>query len=226
MAGFGLFLLIAISHPVLALSPTVSVTPTVTQLPTVSEDEVRDSLQERLRKAAEEKTSQAKEIIESSKRRAVIGTLKDITSNTISITVKDGSLKQVTLSDQSTIIRNGKSATRSDLVLGDYVIAMGYPAENDVLDGRRIIALDKPTKRIERRIFVGTVSDINAKSRSFSVDIERAIELGGTEHVGISVPKTIDLDISSLKVEQKVVIIAIPDAKDKSSFILKALKAL
>src|SRR3990167_10348302 len=58
-------------------TPTVKPTKTVSPTPTISEEEVKNSLQERLKKAAQEKGEAADQVLGAKNKLAVVGKLSD-----------------------------------------------------------------------------------------------------------------------------------------------------
>lgn len=205
-----------------AQAPSATVTPE----PTISDSDIRNSLQDRLKKAAEEKSDVASQILGTNQKRAVVGTLKDLTNNTLTIQLKTGATKLAALTDKTVFVRKGKTVTQSDLVIGDYTIAMGYINGNNILETRRVVSIDAPTEQPERKIALGTVTEVDKKHASFTVSSERAAELGGAEVLTIVVTKTSDLDVSKLEINSKLIVVAIPDTKTPTAFSLKAYKIL
>lgn len=205
-------------------SPTVA--PTTSLQPTVSEVEVRESLQDRLRRAAEDKTDEAKKILGSSDRRAIVGTLKDLSSNTLTIQLKNGGTRMSSIGESAVVLRQGKAAKLEDLAIGDYVIAMGYLTTGDVLDARRVVAVDKPTSQPARMTLVGTISSVNEKSASLKVASARPAELGGAEDFEVNVSKTANFEIASAAEGTKILIVGILSSKDPHSLTAKAIKLI
>lgn len=203
----------------LSPTPTIPITPE----PTISDSDIRESLQDRLKKAAEEKSDVASQILGANQKRAAVGTLKDLTNNTLTIQLKDGGTKLAALTDKTVFIRKGKTVSQSDLVIGDYTIAMGYINGNNILEARRVVSVETPTERPARKIAIVMVTDVNTKKKSFTATADRPAELGGPETLTITVPKASDLDLSKLEANMKLVIVALTDDKT-SSLTLKAYK--
>lgn len=212
--------------PTPSVSGKPSPTPAVTLQPTVSATDIRESLQDRLRKAAEEQSGVAGQIFNTNEKRAIVGTLKDLTNNTLTIQLKAGGTKLAALTEKTVFVRKGKTAPQSDLVIGDYTIAMGYMNGNNLLEARRVVAVEKPTERTPRKIFIGTVTAVDAKRKSFTVVSDRPAELGGPETLSVIVSKSIDIDLSKLKADMKMIIVGVPDEKTPSSLTLTAYKTL
>lgn len=76
------------------------------------------------------------------KGTSYIGTITDISSGTIQTKGKNGEILQISLSDDTTYINTLKKNAEvkiTDLAIGDYIVAMGFPASNRVLDTKRIL---------------------------------------------------------------------------------------
>jgi hypothetical protein len=110
---------------------------------------------ETIRQKVEEKVNQ---VLKSP--RAYIGTVTDISETTIQInkfvfkpeSEKSGEILQISTGDD-TVFVSSKTSTRNikrtDLAIGDFIIAMGYKNGNSVLEAKRISVIDTPqlTKR-------------------------------------------------------------------------------
>lgn len=227
VSGFILAAAVAFaSTPTPSASDKSSPTPAATPQPTISDTDIRESLQDRLRKAAEEKSDVANQIFSAKQKRAIVGTLKDLTNNTLTIQLKAGGTKLAALTDKTVFVRKGKTVSQSDLVIGDYTIAMGYMNGNNLLEAKRVVAVEKPTERPPRKIFIGTVTTVDAKRKSFTVVSDRPAELGGPETLSVTVSKSIDIDLSKLTADTKIIIVALPNEKTPSSLTLTAYKTL
>ncbi len=76
------------------------------------------------------------------KGTSYIGTITDISSGTIQTKGKNGEILQISLSDDTTYINTLKKNAEvklTDLAIGDYIVAMGFPTSNRVLDTKRIL---------------------------------------------------------------------------------------
>lgn len=140
---------------ILAQSPTPATSPSPTATPKAKEDQATksatDEVRERVRKKIENLVK---------KPRAVVGTLAEITDSTLEITVKGGKQAMVATSKETSYVRvsKGKRAEIKfeELVIGDFVVAMGYRNGNNVLEARRVIAYDK-SPLSARRVVYGIV---------------------------------------------------------------------
>src|SRR3989338_5772245 len=133
-------------------SPSASPTPA---------KEIIESAQERLKRAVQEDGDKAKKILDAKQRRALIGKIKDITSSAITIQLKNGSTRMAAISDQTVIMRNGKSAKTNEMAIGDFIIAMGYGNSRDNFDAKRVIGQNAEPESRNPKILFGKVGKIN-----------------------------------------------------------------
>ncbi|MBI2309435.1 hypothetical protein HYU89_00880 [Candidatus Collierbacteria bacterium] len=196
-------------------SPTPSASPTPAK-------EIIESAQERLKKAVQEKSDEAKKVLGAKNRIALIGKIKDITSSAITIQLKSGSTRMAAITDQTVILRNGKSAKPNELAIGDFIIAMGYADVRDSLDAKRVVASTIEPESRKTKIIWGKVTKINPDKNTFSITTNRPAELGGTEAIELSAVKTA-VDLTKLNLENKIIVITIPGKTDKQQ-VAKAVK--
>lgn len=207
-----------------AATPTISTSLSTT--PTISEFDIRDSLQDRLKKAAEAESDTVAQILGASQKKALVGTLKDLTNNTLTVHIKNGGTTLAGITETTTFIRKGKTVKQGDLVIGDFFIVMGYMNGNNLLDAKRVIVVDSPTQRPVRKIVIGTVTEISMKKKSFMATVGRPAELGGPETITVVIPKASDLDLSDLELQSRLLIVALANEKTPPTFTLQAHKIL
>lgn len=116
-----------------------------------SSPSIRDAVREKVREKIEE-------IIK--KPRAVVGTLTEITDSTLEIKTLKDELAQVATHEETTYVRIARGRRMEvdfeDLVLGDFIIAMGFRNGNDVLEAERIVTYDT-SPIVRRRAVYGEV---------------------------------------------------------------------
>jgi hypothetical protein len=192
----------------------------------VSEEEVIESLQERLKRAAEEKSEEAEEILSSPTKTAVVGKLTDIANETLTIETREEAEELVASNEDTTFVRGGKTVKLQDIQIDDFVIAMGYRNGNEVLEAKRVVATTKPQDRPQRTILLATVAEINIKNKTLTVTDTKPVELGGTDTYTIIVPKSSDFDFDELEENTKLIITALPDKNDEFSLTLRTYKII
>jgi hypothetical protein len=183
-----------------------------------------DSAQERLRKAVQEKAEEAKKVLDAKQRRALIGKIKDITSIGLTIQLKNNSTRMAAITDQTVIMRNGKTAKPKEMAIGDFVIAMGFTDARDNFDAKRVIGQNTEPESRNAKIIFGTVGKINLDKKTFSVITNRPAELGGLETIELSPFKT-SVDLTKLNPENKILVISLP-GKTGQPQIAKAVRII
>ena len=211
-----------------AVTPQASSTPTktFTPSPTISEEDVKESLRDRLKRAIDEKSDEAQQVLGQRERRAILGTLKDRTDSTLTVTTKSEETRFAATTENTTFVKKGKTVTASDAALGDYLIVMGYPGERDVLDARRVVITDGPTDRDTERVLRGTVAKVNQKLKIFELTAPRPAELGGPEILSVSLVKKSTLDVSEIADGDTVVVVGTQTDTHKPNLALLKFKVV
>lgn len=224
----GVTLLLAIPAHAVTVAPTASPTSVRTRppSPTISEEEVKESLRDRLKRAIDEKSDEAQQTLSKRQRRALVGTLKDLTDSTLTLTIKTRETRFAAISDDTAFVKKGKTVTANDAALGDYLIVMGYPGERDILDARRVVITDGPTSRDTERVALGTVLKAKPKLKTFELTVPRPAELGGPEVLSVSLPKKTTLDISEIADGNTLIVVGTQVDKNKPSLTLLAFKVV
>ena len=101
---------------------------------------------------------------------AYLGTVTDISEETLQIKSNGGEILQVATSPETTFVKTGKTAKEIkfvDIAIGDFIVAMGYKNGNNVLDTKRILVTDAPTptsrKAIYAQVATANKKDLTAK---------------------------------------------------------------
>jgi len=116
-----------------------------------------DSIRERV----EQKVSQA---LKSPK--ALLGTVTDISENTLQIKSSGGEIEQISVSADTSALAMGKTNKEvkvTDVAIGDYIVAMGFMNGNGVLDTKRIL-ITSPDEATNRLAIFAKVSKDNNTS--------------------------------------------------------------
>lgn len=120
-----------------------------------------------------------------------VGTITDISSGAIQIKSDKGGILQIaTTSDTS-------YANKTDLAIGDYIVAMGFPAVNKVLDAKRILTTSpivenkiEVTKITIEKLSKTKINDITLPKKWFGpnvkdLEIGQEIYVVGTKENGV-----------------------------------------
>lgn len=77
------------------------------------------------------------------KPKAYLGTVTDIADSTIQVKTAGGEIRQISANkDEVAVVKTGttnKIVKFTDIAIGDFIVAMGYKNENQVLDTQRIL---------------------------------------------------------------------------------------
>ena len=161
MRKFLIFFLIVLNlllaaFDVNAATPSPEVTPEASQEEAVMGEkvkEIRDAIKEKVR----EKIEEAKR----GPKRAFVGEISQIADNTLKLENRQGN-REVQIDTEAAIIGLKRETLQfEDLQPDDFVIAMGYLSEENVLLARRIVLRPKPKPR-QREVAFGLVTDISA----------------------------------------------------------------
>lgn len=100
--------------------------------------------------------------------KAYLGTVTDITSETLQIKTPEGQIRQISAQKSTTVIKvaTGKEAVSAvkltDIAIGDFVVGMGYKNGNNILEAERIL-ITEPVKPLLISAFSGQASKITKK---------------------------------------------------------------
>lgn len=98
---------------------------------------------------------------------AYIGTVTDISETTIQIKNDSGDIQQIQTADDTTYVNttgsSAKSVSFKDVAIGDFITAMGYVNQTNVLDSKRILVMEALTSP-DRVAYLGQISTIEGKT--------------------------------------------------------------
>ncbi len=154
----GLFTITSVYGATPSTTPAASPSATVEETP---KQQVIDSMKERLAtKVAELRQVQ---------KKAIVGTVKDISVSTITVETKTSDVK-IELADQIKVFQNIKgkrtALTTDDISQGDMIVVFGdYDTTLDVLNAKVIIIQDPLPARVS-----GAITDVDKKNYTVSVE--------------------------------------------------------
>lgn len=121
------------------------------------------------------------------KPKAYLGTVTDITEGSIQIKSDSSEIKQISALEESITVINSKQKNKevklSDIAIGDYIVAMGYPTSisgngaSQVLSAQRILITDP----VEDPGIVSNITKVEAKTAK-DMDI-KVLGSGETEKI-------------------------------------------
>jgi hypothetical protein len=158
--------------PTFAASPSPSVKPSPSVSPSpssspVSEAEATENLKKRLQESLDLESTPTSP----SKARAYVGIVKDVIKDTIIMEDKDGK-KDIKLQEDTTIVRSpaGTAIKPENIRIDDYIIAIGYPGETDILLGKRLIVSAEEIKPPAKVSALGVVTKIGKNSLTIKLE--------------------------------------------------------
>lgn len=154
--------------PVRAVSPTSTPTTTPTEAPQGSIEEKIQEIREEVKKKVREKIEETKKGM----KAAYVGEVTDITDSTLTLNTSRGERSVMVATDTVIIGKGSKKLALKDLEIGNFVLAMGYLADNNLLEAKRIVVSAKP-KLIVREVAFGKVTDISPDEKILTVKNEK-----------------------------------------------------
>lgn len=143
----------------------VSVSPILAQ-ESATDSAVTENLKKRLQESLG--TEESSPI---SLARGYVGMVKDIIKSTVIMEDKDGK-KDILLSADTVILRApGNTVIKPENIrIDDYIIAMGYPDENEILSGRRVIVSVDPIAPPPKTSGLGTIVKMTKSTITMNVN--------------------------------------------------------
>ncbi len=160
------------SLPTQAASPS----PSPVSSDSASAEQVTENLKKRLQTSLETQLDTPE-----STALAYIGVIKDVIKDTLIIQDKDGK-KDVKLQDDTTILRSPGNALikPENIRLGDYIIAIGYPSDDGILLGHRLIVSADSITPPAKTSGLGTIRELSNSSLTLKIgDQEQILGITG-----------------------------------------------
>jgi hypothetical protein len=199
-------------------SPILTTTPVSSPSSVLEENvaEVRNALKE----AVKNKINEIKDKIE---KKSYVGNILEITDSAIVITNFRGK-QRIRILEDSTIINALKREIKANaLEVEDKIIAIGDIAENEVLEAKRIVVVEKPkTVPLKRRVILGNIEAIDSKFTNITIkDTTNSTVFLLTKDTKIYFfnDQTKKLKSNELKLNQKVLLIYFENTSGKTSQI-------
>jgi hypothetical protein len=128
---------------------------------------------------------------------AYLGTVTDITDKGVQLKSDSGEISQVNLAENTTyanIVKETKEVTFTDLAIGDFVAALGYVDENNLLTAVRILITLPPkseetetTKVLKGKVDTLSASEFlvtDAEGAQLSIDAKGGVVVTGVDESG------------------------------------------
>lgn len=181
--------------------------------PSGSVDEIQKSLQDRIKKALDENLNTAEQTLQQAQNRAVVGIIDSLTQNQITVKVNPNTsaeyLHQISYTPDTTLSRSGKTINAEGLEIGNYIIAIGIslPANNSLLEAKRVTVAAYSEPTIYSQIFYVTISNIDLDNDTITLQnshpqLEKPLNI--TKNTTILLQNN-PLQLANLQLNQKAV---------------------
>ena len=213
-----LILIFALLTSYFIIHASDSMAQTSTDSADISDEEIKESIKERLEKVSQDDES-------SFVKRAWVGTIEDITNSTLTL-LTDSTTRQAQVAGDASVVDEDRSQIDTDeLEIGSFVIAMGFINGNEVLDAQRVVVAQEPESTSAQSTFV-TITDIDDDIITVTDDQDQSFQLATTDDTTIT--QTVDdeqteIELSDLQIGDQLVIIAEVDSKAPTSLDTTAI---
>jgi hypothetical protein len=204
--------------PTFAASPSPSVKPSPSLSPSpspVSEAEANENLKKRLQESLDLESNPTT----TSKAKAYVGVVKDVIKDTIIMEDKDGK-KDIKLQEDTTIVRSpaGTTIKPENIRIDDYIIAIGYPGEADIMLGKRLVVSAEEIKPPAKVSALGTIAKIGKNSLTLKLEDKDQLVATTTKTIIKSAVGTIEF--SDLEVGDTLIYTANVDEDDLTATVI------
>lgn len=167
------------------------------------------------------------------KPRAIVGTLSAITENSLQVESKTGDIMLASVSKETMYFRITKSKKTEikfeELVLGEFVVIMGFEDENNVLSAARVIAYTTPPI-VEKEAILGYIQSI-AKDKIVlkQADKDTVWEVAvnkNTEITASGTKETKKIKLQELAPNNKIIVIGVIEEENKQKLDASRLHRL
>lgn len=125
-----------------------------------------------IREAVKEKVREEIQQTQKGQKKAFVGEITEISNSTLVLKTLSNE-QQAEIDSEATILNIKKNKIEfEDLEIGNYVIAMGYLGENEVLQAKRVVVTKEP-ETPTRQVVVGRVTDISDDEKIITVKNEK-----------------------------------------------------
>lgn len=199
----------------------------------LDEEEIKQSIQDRIKKAIENNLESAQEVLDSAgdpKTKAFIGTVESISQNSISIntTLPDGTtgLKQVTITPNSKILKNNKEIEITDIGINDDITAMGVTSDDEVLEGIRVIISAPTSPAYTFNLLISPITQLDTQEDTLQLNTSLSNLF---QPFDITKSSTLydfnlsEIDIDQLSLNQQVAAIVLTNPKKETSTITELI---
>lgn len=150
---------------------TVNKIPVNAQSPVATSSSDFETIKENVKKRIQDVVKDKVEGTITKEKIAFIGTLKSRTSNTLSIQT-NSTIKLASISGSTKVERNPTISPfgLDDIALDDYLVALGYNGDDEVLDARKIIVEKNPPGSTKYQVIFGKVISYSTKDYTLVIE--------------------------------------------------------
>ncbi len=189
-----------------------------------SAEETTQNLKDRIEKVVQEKQEQIKGVIDkmSKNKRGFIGEIQRVSEETLTIKTNKGS-EIITLNEDLTLVKSGKTISVDTIAVGDWAIVMGY-IEDDAFSPRRIVVSENTLRPKTHQVYLGSIETIGKSELTLlprngepavNIDIDK-----NTKYQDLNGTKITSSDISK---QTQVLIVTTEDDDSKTALVIKSL---
>ena len=179
-----------------------------------------------------EKVTKSEEKIALKKSKAVTGTVSSVTNNTITIK-HDSETILISFTQDTEFVRNpgSKSVDKSDIAIGDFIIAMGTINTSEVLDSKRIVLSEETPLKNNKMSAIGNIQDIDLKTKEITLTKPNGEEIilkqtKSSQMLQKSEREKETIKLNDLETANKVVVVYSPQENEKDSNDILSLLAI
>lgn len=140
---------------------------------------------------------------ENEKVEAIIGTITDISGDSLQIRTDKGLIQQVSINSDAKIyneLKNNQTIKQTDLAIGDFILAIGTVNTNKILAASEL-GITKKATQLDLKVFVGKYNWKMNNKLSITVDNDQNVE--------VILPKKWEgPDIKDLDENEEIIVIA------------------
>lgn len=150
--------------------------------------------------------------------KAFIGSITDISGTAIQIRNNDGLIEQISVADDTTFTKiddEDETMEYEDVAIGDFILALGYLDETNVLQSSEIFVTATPDE-LTRLSAMGTVQDLESGDFTLQTSYGNSYDVITTKFTDVFVVADTSSDPGEiLDIEEGDVIIVVGEMKDE-----------
>lgn len=183
---------------------------------------------ERIKQKVEERIEKVLSDAEERRKQALVGELKEIANSTLTIETDLGDIQTKVMTDAAILNLEREEIELGDLEIGSKIISMGYLDDQDILEAKRVVVVEKfqiPTSEA----FFGIVTDISQEETIFTIKNPKdqtiyTVEMG----TNVKITKSVEDEIETVKFEDiqedgHIVVVGEPEENEEKMITAKLI---